>query len=81
MRGLGFEATAKSTYPFVGVRCEHIVLGVFARLAELSADHSRVRSRFLTPNNPSPLKNIGSAARGGLALYLAGVNDENQETA
>lgn len=31
---------AKSAFPFMGVRCDRVVHGVFERLAELSADHS-----------------------------------------
>jgi RNA polymerase sigma-70 factor (ECF subfamily) len=36
-------AKAKSAFPFMGVRCDRVVHGVFARLAELSTDHSQIQ--------------------------------------
>jgi RNA polymerase sigma-70 factor (ECF subfamily) len=35
--------TAKSAFPFMGVRCDRVVPGVFERLAELSTDHSQIQ--------------------------------------
>ena len=35
MRDFGVGAKTKSAYPFMGVRCDRVVLDVFARLAEL----------------------------------------------
>jgi RNA polymerase sigma-70 factor, ECF subfamily len=34
---------AKSAFPFMGVRCDRVVRGVFARLAGSSTDHSQIR--------------------------------------
>jgi RNA polymerase sigma-70 factor (ECF subfamily) len=36
-------ANAKNAFPFMGVRCDRVVHGVFARLAELSFDNSQMR--------------------------------------
>jgi RNA polymerase sigma-70 factor (ECF subfamily) len=45
MRGYLFDRVgekAKSAFPFMGVRCDRVVRGVFARLEELSSDRSPV---------------------------------------
>jgi RNA polymerase sigma-70 factor, ECF subfamily len=34
---------AKSAFPFMGVRCDRVVYGVFARLAELRTGHSQIQ--------------------------------------
>ena len=36
-------AKRKDAFPFMGVRCDRVVRGVFVRLAELHADHSPVQ--------------------------------------
>jgi RNA polymerase sigma-70 factor (ECF subfamily) len=46
MRGYLFDRVgekAKSAFPFMGVRCDRVVRGVFARLEELSSDRSPAR--------------------------------------
>jgi RNA polymerase sigma-70 factor, ECF subfamily len=45
-RGLLFArvgANAKSAFPFMGVRCDRVVHGVFARIAESSTGHSQIQ--------------------------------------
>ena len=34
---------AKSSFPFMGVRCDHVVHGVFARLADLSVAPAQIQ--------------------------------------
>src|SRR6267378_761607 len=37
---------AKKAFPFMGVRCDRVVHGVFARLAEMSTDHPQIQCGF-----------------------------------
>ncbi len=37
---------AKAAFPFMGVRCDRVVRGVFVRLAELSYGHPQIQRRF-----------------------------------
>ena len=45
---------AKSAFPFMGVRCDRVVHGVFARLAELVSAPSRRYIDALPVSNPAP---------------------------
>jgi RNA polymerase sigma-70 factor (ECF subfamily) len=36
-------AKAKNAFPFMGVRCDRVVRGVFLRLAELTTDHPQIQ--------------------------------------
>jgi len=37
------RTNAKSAFPFMGVRCDRVVHGVFARLAELRSEQLQIR--------------------------------------
>jgi RNA polymerase sigma-70 factor, ECF subfamily len=37
------RANAKNAFPFMGVRCDRVVHGVLARLAELRIDNSQIQ--------------------------------------
>jgi len=37
---------AKAAFPFMGVRCDRVVRGVFVRVAELSYGHPQIQRRF-----------------------------------